>query len=157
MTSQRMIALTVTLCVTVIAAGCQRHESHSSTSRKSSPPQSAPADQSASIWVDPDSIPAGGSTALTWRTTNATDVSIDGIGAVQRNGSVSVSPRGSTTYHLTAKGPGGTLDVTTQLTVRGISHSVSPSGKEFHNKHLRNASPNPVVRNTRSQSVSTRS
>jgi peptidoglycan-associated lipoprotein len=134
MTSQRVIALTVTLCVTVMAAGCQKHESHSSAAPKSSPPSSAPADQSASIWVDPDSIPAGGSAALTWRTTNATDVSIDGIGAVQRTGSVSVSPRGSTTYHLTAKGPGGTLDVTTQLTVRGLSHSITSSGREFHNR-----------------------
>jgi peptidoglycan-associated lipoprotein len=54
---------------------------------------------------------------LTWQTSNATDVSIDGIGAVQTNGSQSVSPSDSTTYHLTAKGAGGTQEATARLTV----------------------------------------
>jgi peptidoglycan-associated lipoprotein len=54
---------------------------------------------------------------LTWQTSNATDVSIDGIGAVQPNGSQSVSPTESTTYHLTAKGAGGTQEATARLTV----------------------------------------
>ena len=44
-------------------------------------------------------------------------MSIDGIGAVQPNGSQSVSPSGSTTYHLTAKGAGGTQEATARLTV----------------------------------------
>jgi peptidoglycan-associated lipoprotein len=54
---------------------------------------------------------------LTWQTSNATDVSIDGIGAVQPNGSQTVSPTDSTTYHLTAKGSGGTQEATARLTV----------------------------------------
>jgi peptidoglycan-associated lipoprotein len=54
---------------------------------------------------------------LTWQTSNATDVSIDGIGAVQPNGSQSVSPTDSTTYHLTAKGTGGSQEATARLTV----------------------------------------
>jgi peptidoglycan-associated lipoprotein len=54
---------------------------------------------------------------LTWQTTNATDVSIDGIGAVQANGSQSVSPTDSTTYHLVAKGAGGTQDASARITV----------------------------------------
>jgi peptidoglycan-associated lipoprotein len=44
-------------------------------------------------------------------------VSIDGIGAVQANGSQSVSPTDSTTYHLVAKGAGGTQEATARLTV----------------------------------------
>ena len=44
-------------------------------------------------------------------------MSIDGIGAVQPNGSQSVSPTDSTTYHLTAKGAGGTQEATARLTV----------------------------------------
>ena len=62
-------------------------------------------------------IQAGQSASLTWQTSNATDVSIDGIGAVQPNGSQSVSPTDSTTYHLTAKGSGGTQEATARLTV----------------------------------------
>ena len=81
------------------------------------PPPPPPPAPTASISVSPTSIQAGQSASLTWQTTNATDVSIDGIGAVQPNGSQSVSPSDSTTYHLTAKGSGGTQEATARLTV----------------------------------------
>jgi peptidoglycan-associated lipoprotein len=81
------------------------------------PPPPAPPAPTASIAVTPNSIQAGQSASLTWQTSNATDVSIDGIGAVQPNGSQSVSPTDSTTYHLTAKGSGGTQEATARLTV----------------------------------------
>ena len=81
------------------------------------PPPPAPPAPTASISVDPNTIQAGGSASLTWQTSNATDVSIDGIGAVQPNGSQSVSPTDSTTYHLVAKGAGGTQEATARLTV----------------------------------------
>lgn len=67
--------------------------------------------------MSPDTIQAGQSATLSWQTSNATDVSIDGIGAVQPSGSQQVNPTDSTTYHLTAKGSGGTQDATTRLTV----------------------------------------
>jgi peptidoglycan-associated lipoprotein len=44
-------------------------------------------------------------------------VTIEGIGAVQPSGSQSVTPADSTTYRLTAKGPGGTQDATARVTV----------------------------------------
>ena len=81
------------------------------------PPPPPPAAPTASISVSPNSIQAGQSASLTWQTSNATDVSIDGIGAVQPNGSQSVSPTDSTTYHLVAKGSGGTQEATARLTV----------------------------------------
>jgi peptidoglycan-associated lipoprotein len=82
------------------------------------PPAPPPAPSpTASISVNPTTIQAGQSASLTWQTTNATDVSIDGIGAVQANGSQSVSPTDSTTYHLTAKGAGGTQEASARLTV----------------------------------------
>jgi peptidoglycan-associated lipoprotein len=81
------------------------------------PPPPPPPAPTASLAVNPTSIQAGQSAALTWQTTNATDVSIDGIGAVQPNGSQTVSPTDSTTYHLTAKGTGGTQEATARLTV----------------------------------------
>ena len=80
------------------------------------PPPPAPS-PTASISVSPDTIQKGQSATLTWQTSNATDVSIDGIGAVQSSGSQSVSPADSTTYHLTAKGAGGTQDASARLTV----------------------------------------
>ena len=81
------------------------------------PPPPAPPSPTASISVSPDTIEQGQSSTLSWQTSNATDVSIDGIGAVQPSGSQQVSPSASTTYHLTAKGSGGTQDASARLTV----------------------------------------
>ncbi len=81
------------------------------------PPPPPPPAPTASISVDPNSIQKGQSATLSWQTTGATDVSIDGIGAVQPSGSQQVSPADSTTYHLTAKGAGGTQDATARITV----------------------------------------
>jgi peptidoglycan-associated lipoprotein len=81
------------------------------------PPPPPPASPTAAISVSPDTVQQGQSATLTWQTSNATDVSIDGIGAVQPSGSQSVSPTDSTTYHLVAKGSGGTQESSTRLTV----------------------------------------
>ena len=81
------------------------------------PPPPPPPSPTASISVSPDTIQPGQSATLSWQTSNATDVSIDGIGAVQASGSQSVNPSDSTTYHLVAKGSGGTQEATTRLTV----------------------------------------
>ena len=78
------------------------------------PPAAAP---TASLTANPNTVDKGQSTTLTWQTSNATDASIDGIGAVQPNGSQSVTPTDSTTYTLTAKGPGGTQTATARVTV----------------------------------------
>ena len=81
------------------------------------PPPPPPASPTASISVSPDTVQTGQSATLTWQTSNATDVSIDGIGAVQANGSQQVTPASSTTYHLVAKGAGGSQEASTRLTV----------------------------------------
>ncbi|MFL6304425.1 MAG: peptidoglycan-associated lipoprotein Pal [Candidatus Sulfotelmatobacter sp.] len=90
------------------------------------PPPPAPTAPTASISVNPSTIQAGQSASLTWQTSDATDVSIDGIGAVQPNGSQSVSPSESTTYHLAAKGSGGTQEATARLTVTPASAPPPP-------------------------------
>jgi peptidoglycan-associated lipoprotein len=81
------------------------------------PPPPPPPSPTASISASPDTIQQGQSATLSWQTSNATDVSIDGIGAVQPSGSQQVSPTASTTYHLVAKGSGGSQDASTRLTV----------------------------------------
>jgi peptidoglycan-associated lipoprotein len=80
------------------------------------PPPAAPA-PTASLSANPNSVDKGQATTLTWQTTNATDVSIDGIGPVETSGSRAVTPTDSTTYRLTAKGAGGTQDATARVTV----------------------------------------
>ena len=54
---------------------------------------------------------------LAWDTKNATDVSIDSLGAVAPAGTRSVVPSESITYMLTAKGPGGTTQEIARVTV----------------------------------------
>jgi peptidoglycan-associated lipoprotein len=104
------------------------------------PPPAPPAPPSvtASISVSPSSIQAGGSASLTWQTTNATDVSIDGIGAVQANGSQTVSPTSSTTYHLVAKGAGGTQEATAQLSVTAAPAPPPPPAPNVTDEDLFN-------------------
>jgi len=81
------------------------------------PPPPAPTAPTASLSANPNTVDKGQATTLTWQTTNATDVSIDGIGTVEANGSRSVTPADSTTYRLVAKGAGGTQDATARVTV----------------------------------------
>ena len=68
----------------------------------------------------PQQIAPGASTVLAWQTTGATSVTLDnGIGMQATNGSVTVSPPTTTTYTLSADGPGGTTQ--SQVTVTTIS------------------------------------
>jgi peptidoglycan-associated lipoprotein len=81
------------------------------------PPPPTPTAPTASLAANPNTVDKGQATTLTWQTTNATDVSIDGIGSVETSGTRQVTPTDSTTYHLIAKGTGGTQDATARVTV----------------------------------------
>jgi peptidoglycan-associated lipoprotein len=72
----------------------------------------------ATLTADPTAIDLGQSVVLNWRTSNATSVSIDGIGQVAVNGTQTVSPANSTNFHLVAKGDGGTTEASVRVTVR---------------------------------------
>jgi len=91
------------------------------------PPAAAP---TASLTASPNTIQRGQSTTLTWETSNATDISIDGIGAVNASGSQRVTPQDSTTYHLVAKGAGGTQEATARVTVTVPPPVATPSPTE---------------------------
>lgn len=68
--------------------------------------------------ADPDTISPGGASTLSWTSTNTDTVSIDnGIGVVQINGEITVSPLETSNYTISATGPGGTVSETVQVTV----------------------------------------
>jgi len=68
--------------------------------------------------ADRNSIETGQSVYLRWTSSNATDVDIEpGVGKVALAGATSVSPRESTSYTLTAIGPGGIKTATTYVSV----------------------------------------
>jgi peptidoglycan-associated lipoprotein len=108
----KSLATVVALGAIMLLGAC-----HKKTAPPPPPPPPPAASPTASISVSPDTIQSGQSATLTWQTSNATDVSIDGIGAVQASGTQQVSPTNSTTYHLVAKGAGGTQEATARLTV----------------------------------------
>jgi len=100
------------LSILLVIAGC-----HKAKPVPPPPPPPPPPAPTASISANPSAVNAGQSTQLTWTTENATDVSIEGVGKVQASGSQTVTPTDSTTYRLTATGPGGTQEATTRVTV----------------------------------------
>ncbi len=79
------------------------------------PPAAKP---SVTFSADPTSINKGQSAKLTWTSTDANNVSISPeVGAVTPQGSTTVTPADSTTYTITASGPGGSADATAHVTV----------------------------------------
>ena len=68
--------------------------------------------------ADRNSIERGQSVSLRWTSASASDVDIEpGVGKVALSGASSVSPHESTTYTLTAIGPGGIKTATTYVEV----------------------------------------
>ena len=107
------------------------------------PPPPPPPQPTASLTANPNSIQRGDSTTLTWQTSNATDVTLEGIGAVSASGSQRVTPTDSTTYRLIAKGPGGTQEATARVTVvqpqAPPAMTAAPSDEELFNQNVKDA------------------
>jgi peptidoglycan-associated lipoprotein len=108
----KWITLIFTLGAVLFLGAC-----HKKTPPPPPPPPPPPAAPTASLSANPNTVQKGQSTTLSWETSNATDVSIDGVGAVQPSGSQQVTPADSTTYTLTAKGAGGSQSATARVTV----------------------------------------
>lgn len=104
------------VALTFGAAGC--HKKASAPPPYTAPDVAASAAPTANLTADPLAIDLGQSVVLNWRTTNATSVTIDGIGAVNVNGTQTVTPSSSTNFHLVARGDGGTTEANVRVTVR---------------------------------------
>ncbi|MGD0427901.1 MAG: OmpA family protein [Candidatus Acidiferrales bacterium] len=83
-------------------------------------------------------INCGQSTNLEWTTTDAVDVSYDnGVGKVAGSGSQAVSPHATTTYTLTAVGPGGTVTGTETVNVNTtVVASLNAAPAELHYRKI---------------------
>lgn len=104
-------------------AGCNKKAAKATP--PSPPPPVAP---TATLAANPAVVEQGQTTTLTWNTENATDVAIAGIGSVSGSGSKTITPGSSTTYTLTAKGPGGTKDASARVTVNAkIAQATTPT------------------------------
>lgn len=111
----------VALALLLVAGGCRRRE------EPPPPPPPPPPAPTASLSANPSTVEQGQSTQLTWRTENADQVIIEGVGPVDPSGSRSVTPGQSTTYRLVATGAGGTRDATARVTVTAPSLTAPPA------------------------------
>jgi peptidoglycan-associated lipoprotein len=93
------------------------------------PPAATSPSPTATITVTPSTINSGGGAVLAWRTTDATEVSIDGIGTVNAYGTQNVTPAQTTTYHLVARGSGGSTDASATLTVTAPAAPPQTTGE----------------------------
>ncbi|MGB8064231.1 MAG: OmpA family protein [Candidatus Sulfotelmatobacter sp.] len=115
--------LTVIVAGALSLAGCSKKAAQA-TPPTPPPPPAAP---TATLAASPDVIQQGQSTTLTWQTNNASDIMIDGLGTVSASGSKTVMPNSSTTYTLTAKGPGGSQNASARVTVNAKMAAATPS------------------------------
>jgi peptidoglycan-associated lipoprotein len=92
----------------------------------SAPP--APAKVSiAQFTAEPSTIQTGQASTLRWEVANATEIVIDqGLGTVPARGTRQVTPNATTTYRLTAKGPGGSDSRTATVTVSAPPPAPAP-------------------------------
>ena len=123
--AKKWATLTVALAVILTLGACKKKEAPPPPPPP--PPAAAP---TASLSANPNVIEAGQSTTLSWRTENATEVTLEGVGTVEANGSQGMTPSGSTTYRLIAKGAGGTQEATARVTVTAAAAPVSNPGDE---------------------------
>ncbi len=110
--------------VLIVLSGCKKNPPPvrpslppPTTSTPAPTPTAAPA-PTIEIQASPSTVERNGQTTLSWKTQNATSVVIDGgVGNVSETGSVVITPRESSTFTATAKGPGGEAQASTRVTV----------------------------------------
>ena len=85
--------------------------------------------------ANPAEVTCGSSTRLTWSSTGAVTDQISDVGDVPASGDREVQPKQTTTYKLTAAGPGGIVTSDAAVTVNPAiqaSLSVSPTEVRYH-------------------------
>jgi peptidoglycan-associated lipoprotein len=89
----------------------------------------------ASFAVEPTVIERGQSAVLRWSVTGAAEIQIDnGVGTVPATGNRRVIPAESTTYRLTASGPGG--EVTSTATATVTAPSEPPPARNMTDRNM---------------------
>ncbi len=117
------LVMAASLAAMLTVAGC--HKKNPAPPPPPAPPATAPAPM-ATITANPSTITPGGSSTLTWKTTDATNVTIEGLGQVATAGTQTVAPTQTTSYHLIAQGDGGSTDATATVTVATAAAPPAP-------------------------------
>jgi peptidoglycan-associated lipoprotein len=121
------------LVATIFTGGCKK-KPVATTPPPAPAPAPAPAQPTVTLSADPSAIDKGDSSTLSWTSTNATQLTIaPEVGTVTAEGSTKVTPSASTTYTITASGPGGSANATARVTVNTPAPPVEPAPAEDPN------------------------
>ena len=131
------------LAAAVFTIGCGPKKT---PSRRHHPrrPHRRPRRPTVTLQASPTTIDKGGSSTLSWNSTDATQLSIaPDVGAVTAQGSTKVTPADSTTYTITATGPGGSASATASVSVNApaapAEQPKGPTDDELFLREVRDA------------------
>jgi peptidoglycan-associated lipoprotein len=130
-------SLLAVLAASVFTFGCNKKPK-----QVSAPPSAAPAPAAAqptvSIQASPSALEKGDSSTLSWTSTDATQLTIaPDIGTVTAQGSTKVTPAASTTYTITASGPGGSANASARITVAtAAAETAEPTMDELFRRSV---------------------
>jgi peptidoglycan-associated lipoprotein len=131
----------VVLVAAVFTFGCNKKPIASAPPPTKTPPPAA-AQPTVSLQASPTSIEPGDSSTLSWTSTDATQLTIaPDVGSVTAQGSTKVTPSSSTSYTLTASGPGGSATASARITVATAAPptTTSLSDDALFTKEVRDA------------------
>jgi len=127
--------LLVAFATAALTVGCSKKPVITGTAPTSEPPAARP---TVTLQANPTSINKGDAVTLSWSSTNATQLTIaPEVGAVAPEGSTKVTPSDSTTYTITAGGPGGSADSTVRVTVAAPPSEPAPASSSIDDMFLK--------------------
>ncbi|MGA2429060.1 MAG: peptidoglycan-associated lipoprotein Pal [Candidatus Acidiferrum sp.] len=132
--------LLVALAASVFAFGCSKKPKQVSAP-PAAPPAPAAAQPTVTLAASPTAVEKGDPSTLSWSSTDATQLTIaPDVGTVNAQGSTKVTPSASTTYTITASGPGGSANASARITVATAAPpSAEPTLDELFTREVRDA------------------
>jgi peptidoglycan-associated lipoprotein len=127
--SVRKVILVLGFAALAFAGGCKKKVASAPPAQAPAPP---PAQPTVTLNASPTAVNSGQQSTLSWSSTNATDLDIQpGVGKVSPEGSTPVTPTQSTTYTITASGPGGSTTATAHVDVNAApAEQPAPNASE---------------------------
>jgi peptidoglycan-associated lipoprotein len=132
--------LIAVLAAAVFTVGCGKKVKTVSTP-PSAPPPPAAAQPTVSLQASPTAVEKGDAATLSWTSTDATQLTIaPDVGTVPAEGQKSVTPSASTTYTITASGPGGSATASARVTVAtAAAPTTEPTQDEIFHRLVKDA------------------
>jgi peptidoglycan-associated lipoprotein len=138
--SLQRASLFVVLAASVFALGCNKKPKQVSAP-PTAPPAPSAAQPTVTLQASPSAVEKGDPSTLSWTSTDATQLTIaPDVGTVTAQGSTKVTPAASTTYTVTASGPGGSANASARITVATAAEPTSePTIDELITREVRDA------------------